>query len=145
MFVILFFLAALLVIVVGVDIGHTLTLSWSRSGESISQSVTVEAAGEHNCNVTVPAATTDKRADIAIDVSEMKSLYIHSDQNVVIETNNATTPANTLIIAANKPLIWFIGCGLTNPLTADVTAIFITNAGTSPANVRIRVLEDATT
>ena len=135
---------ALLVLVAGVDIGHTLTVSWSRNGETISQPVVVEADGETNRNVTVNAATTDKQVNIAIDVSELKLLYIHSDQNVTIETNSGGAPVNTITLLANKPLSWYLGCGLANPLTTDVTDFFITNAGDTAANVRIRTLIDET-
>jgi hypothetical protein len=135
----------LFALVAGLDIGHTLTLSWARNGETISQTVTIEADSERNTNVTVPNATTDLRVNIAIDVSELKLLYIHSDQAVTIETNAVdATGGNTLTIAANKPLVWFVGCGMTNPLTADVTDMYITNAGGTSANVKIRTLIDET-
>lgn len=124
------------------DISHVLTLSWARSGESIAQSVTISDNGELNRNVTVAPATTDFPVAAVIDVSEVKALYIHSDQNVTIETNSSSAPANTLTVTANKPLVWYTGCGLVNPLTVDVTSIFITNAGATAANVRIRVLID---
>lgn len=41
------------------DISHTLTLSWARSGESISQTVSPSADGEANRNITVPGSTTN--------------------------------------------------------------------------------------
>jgi len=126
------------------DISQVLTLSWARNGESIAQTVTIEADGEGNRNVTVNAATTDKRVDIAIDVSELKLLYIHSDQDITIETNSGSAADDTLTIKANKPFVWYADCGLTNPLGTDVTALFITNAGATAANVKIRTLEDTT-
>ncbi len=135
---------AALVIVARADIDHTLTLSWARNGEPISQTVTVSAEGETNANVTVPNATTDKRLKIAIDVSEVKLLYIHSTQAVTIETNSASSPADTLTLAANKPLLWYVGCGWALPLTTDVADFFITNAGGTAADVKVRVLEDTT-
>ena len=135
----------LLLLIARVDITHTLTLSWSRNGESIAQTVPVDASGETNRNVTVPPATTDMRVDINIDADKVQSLYVLSDQAVTIETNSATVPGNTLTIAANKPYIWYSGCGLTNPITVDVTAsIYLTNPGSTAANVRIRILEDVT-
>lgn len=126
------------------DIAHVLTLSWARSGEAIAANVTVEADGETNRNLTVPASTTDFRTNIAIDVSEVKSLYIHSDVSVTIETNSSSAPDDTLTVAAGKPLVWYTGCGLANPLTTDVTDFYITNATGGPAAVKIRVLIDET-
>jgi hypothetical protein len=136
----------LLVLVAGVDIGHTLTLSWARSGETISQTVTVEAEGERNYNVTVNAATNDKRVECPIDVSEVKSLYIHSDQTVTFEFNDTAGAQGSFTVTANKPVIWFTGCGfaLSALLPADVTDFYISNAGGTAANVKIRILEDTT-
>ena len=137
--------AVWLVALLGVDIGHTLTLSWARSGESIAQTVTIEADGETNRNLTVPGTTTDFRTNISIDVSELKALYIHSDVNITIETNATdATGGNTLTLLANKPLVWYVGCGLTNPLTNDVTDMYITNGTGGSATVRIRTLIDET-
>jgi hypothetical protein len=136
---------AFLALVAGVDISHALTLSWSRSGETIAQTVTIEADGETNRNLTVPASTTDFRTNIAIDVSEVKLLYIHSDVAVQIETNATdATGGNTVQIAANKPFLWYVGCGWVLPLTTDVTDMYITNATGGIATIRIRLLIDET-
>lgn len=124
---------------------HAIALNWTRSGESITKSVTVTADGEHNVDVTVNAATTDKQVDIALDVSEIQSLYISSDKDITIETNAVNAAGgNTLTVGADEPMVWYAGCGLTNPLTADVTVMYITNAGASAATVKIRILEDVT-
>lgn len=130
----------------GVDISHTLTLSWARSGETIAQTVTIEAEGEKNANVTVNASTTDKRVEFPIDVSEVKSLYIHSDQTVTFEFNDNAGAQGSFTVTANKPVIYYTGCGwdLSDLLPADVTDFYISNAGGTAAAVRIRVLEDTT-
>jgi hypothetical protein len=130
----------------GVDISHTLTLSWARNGETISQTVTVEAEGERNYNVTVNASTTDKQVECPIDVSEVKSLYIHSDQTVTVEFNDNAGAQGSFTVTANKPVIYYVGCGwdLSDLLPADVTNFYITNAGGTAAAVKIRILEDTT-
>ena len=129
-----------------VDISHTLTLSWARSGETISQTVTIEAEGERNYNVTVNASTTDKRVECPIDVSEVKSLYIHSDQTVTVEFNDNAGAQGSFTVTANKPVIYYVGCGwdLSDLLPADVTDFYITNGGLTAAAVKIRILEDTT-
>lgn len=136
----------LLALVAGLDIAHVLTLSWARSGETISQTVTVEAEGERNYNITVNASTTDKQVEMPIDVSEVKALYIHSDQTVTIEYNDNAGAQGSLTVTANKPIIWFTGCGyaITAILAVDVTNFYISNAGGTAATVKIRILEDTT-
>lgn len=142
----LLFALLLFCLFAGVDIAHVLTLSWARSGETISQTVTIEAEGERNYNVTVNAATTDKQVEMPIDISEVKALYIHSDQTVTIEYNDNAGAQGSLTVTANKPIIWYVGCGyaITAVLAADVTNFYITNAGATAAAVRIRILEDTT-
>ncbi|VTR99240.1 unnamed protein product [Gemmata massiliana] len=139
-------LIALALLALAPGISHSLTLSWARNGEAITNVVTVTANGETNLDLTVPANTTDLRADIDLDADKIQSLYILSDQNVTIETNSGTSPGNTLTIGANKPYVWYLGCGLTNPITTDVAAsIYVTNPSTTlAANVQIRVLQDMT-
>ena len=126
------------------DLVHNLEITFDRAGERIAALVVVAADGEENRTVTVPPATADKRLRISIDVSELKLLYVHSDQAVTIETNSGTVPADTLTVLANKPLAWYAGCGLANPFTADVTDLYLTNAGARPATVRVLGLVDAT-
>jgi hypothetical protein len=121
-----------------------LTLSWARSGETISQTVTLDAEGERNYNVTVNAAQTDKQVEMPIDISEVKSLYIHSTEDVTIEYNDAAGAQGSLTVTAEKPIIWYLGCGyaITAVLAVDVTNFYLTNAGADAAVVKIRILED---
>jgi len=124
---------------------QTLTLSWSDgSSTSLTKSVAQTDEGGLYLDFTVAGATTDKRVLAAIDVSALKLLYILSDKDITIQTNDGTTPDNTLTITANKPLVWYSGCGLPNPLTVDVVDIYVTNAGGTTATVNIRALQDAT-
>jgi hypothetical protein len=128
----------------GANISHVLTLSWARSGETISQTVTLDAEGERNYNVTVNAAQTDKQVEMPIDISEVKSLYIHSTEDVTIEYNDAAGAQGSLTVTAEKPIIWYLGCGyaITAVLAVDVTNFYLTNAGADAAVVKIRILED---
>ncbi len=139
-------LLGLALVSLALGISHQLTLSWARNGESIAKVVTVTANGETNRDVTVPANTTDMRVDIDLDADKIQSIYILSDLAVTIETNSGTVPGNTLNIAAGKPYIWYLGCGLVNPITTDVaSSIYLTNASTTEAaSVQIRILEDVT-
>lgn len=135
-----------LCLVLGADISHTLTLSWARSGESISQTVTLSDSGECNRNVTVNASTNDVQVECPIDVDKVKSLYIHSDQDVTFEFNDNAGAQGSFAATANKPIIYFTGCGwdLADLLPADVTSFYISNAGLTAANVKIRIIEDNT-
>lgn len=126
------------------SISHTMTLSWGSGGSFLSKSVALVSEGENNRDVSVPATTDDMEVDWDVNVARMKSLFILSDQDITINTNSSSVPADTLTPKANKPLIWYDGSGLANPLGTDVSRLFISNAGASAAAVSIRELEDST-
>ncbi len=123
---------------------HVLTFTWTRSGDQISKSITATDAGEANIDVALTALQANAQGDIAIDVSALKSLFIHSDVGCDIYTNAASggSPDNHLTLIADKPLAWYYGCGLVNPLTVDVTKVYITNAANSVGTVKIRTIQD---
>lgn len=93
---------------------------------------------------SIPTATTDQQVNIAFTVAALKALLIYSDYAVTIETNDGTTPDDTLSIAAGIPFLWLSGSGITCPITATVTKFYITNASGSTATVKIRALVDGT-
>jgi len=81
---------------------------------------------------------------MTIDVSQLKAIYILSDQNITLETNSGSAPADTLNLLANVPYVWHTGSYFTNLLTTDVTASYWTNASGSVANVNIELVVDPT-
>jgi hypothetical protein len=124
---------------------NTLSLNWTDGGTPITQTVAVDAATT-GVNETINAATNDVQINIAIDVSALKSLYILSNKALTLQTNNSTTGDDEFTLAADKPLVWYEGCGLPNPFDSavDVATIFASNAGTVAATLKIRVQQDAT-
>lgn len=138
-------LAGLLLVVVGVGLGvtHVLTLNYTRQGESITKNVSIESSGEVNIDETVPASSNIVVA-CNIDVSALKSIYISSDQTVTLTTNDDGTPDDTLVITADKPLVWYTGCGLPNPFDSavDVVTIKATRGSAGNAALKIRVVQD---
>jgi len=123
---------------------QSINLDWSAGNDSIPKKITVTADSEANYELAVADESTDLAANVAIDFSAVKLLYIVSDQDLTIETNDGSSPDDTLTLVANKPLVWFEDCGYTNPLSADVTAVYLTNASGTDATLNIKVLQDAT-
>lgn len=120
---------------------HNIDLTWSRGNESVNQRVSLTSDSETNMDITVPIAT-DTLANIAIDVSVLKVLFLLSDVDVTIQTNDGATPGDTINLSAGVPLAWFTGCGFSNPLTVDVTKIYLT--AVAAGTLQMRVLQDAT-
>ena len=92
----------------------------------------------------VATASTDYEIGMALDVSACKSFYLESDQNVTFETNDGTTPGNTIALLANKPYVWHVNAYDSFLLTVDVTSVFITNASGATATIYCVALFDAT-
>ncbi len=123
---------------------HTYALGITAVGVALAYEVDLTADGETSLDLTVADGVTDQLTTIAIDFSELEGLFIYSDYAITVETNDGTTPDDTIAIAAGVPMVWYTGCDHANPLTADVTAFYITNASGSTANIKIRVLQDST-
>lgn len=131
---------------------HNIDVTWSRganSADPVAQRVTKSAQaelilGDDASPLQIADSTTDGEVVAALDVSALKSLMILSDQNVTIETNDGSSADDTLTLVGGEPLVWWDGCGYSCPLTADVTAFYITNASGATANVQMRFLSDPT-
>jgi hypothetical protein len=126
------------------SIQHAITIQWEQGNNSLSQRDTFTGEAEANVSVSVPDSSTDFEVTLGIDVSEIKSIIIASDQNITVETNDGTTPDDTFTIEANNPLIWNVDSPAATPFSADITALFVTNASGAAATFNVRCLVDAT-
>lgn len=129
------------------DFTHTTALTWSGTGSaSFGGSLSDSADAEDNRNVTV-GTSTEVEIDIAIfSATRLRHLFIMSDQNVTIRTNQGATgtPGDTIAIVANAPLSYSASTGTTGPFSVDVTALFVQNATATDATLRVRTLQDST-
>lgn len=90
----------------------------------------------------VVADSSTLSAVISIDVSAIKGLMISCDQNVTVDSNNASQAAISLI--ADKPYVWQTGDLDACLLTHDITTLTVANASGEAANFELRVVTDAT-
>ena len=126
-------------------IEHVSTISLLQGGVILSQSVTSSGSNEINIDEAIPDSSTDLEVTLNVDQSTMVSLYIESDQAILIETNDGSTPTDSFTLVANEPILWTTNSIHSNPVTADITAnIFVTNSSGSTANLKIRILQDST-
>jgi len=126
-------------------ITHTTRLSWTgEGGLAVTGALAKAANAEQNRVLAVPGESTDAEFDLDFAFADLKSIYLQSTQDVTIETNDGAAPDDTITLKAGVPFWWADGNGAGNPFTADVSTIFITNAGTTAAQVDIRVLYDST-
>lgn len=121
------------------------TLTWTKDGDQTSQNVTLSSGGAHqHVTDTVPASTTDRQVNCAIDVSGLQGIYILADGDLALEANSGSAADYTLTITGDKPFVWYKGSGITNPLTDDTTEFYVTNAGGSEVTLDIYVEQDPT-
>lgn len=122
---------------------HSATVQ-TPSRSVVGLNVAVTAEGHNERVVTVPDASTDLQIELPIDVTEMKSLVMKATVDMTIETNDGITPTDTIALKAGEVLKWKTGGYFTNPLSADVTDLYVTNASGAEGELYVSVLEDPT-
>lgn len=112
----------------------------------LRQTEKVQSEGSQAIDVDVPDSATDKQVAVELDVSEIKALYMESDQDITVETNNGATPDDTINLKAGKPLIWTPDDPHPNPFASavDVTDLFLSNSSGTDAKFKLRALSDVT-
>lgn len=113
--------------------------------ETITREETITADSGTDVNITAPDGETTESA-IAIDVSELKSLYIDSNVDVTIKTNIEGAPDDEIPVTGGLPIMWSENDDAANPFSSgtDVTSFHIVNASGDEALVRVRILQDST-
>ena len=122
---------------------HSLTRKWTSGSATIQEVENISVDGEENREVSV-AANTTVQVVLALDYTQIASLYMHSDQALTVESNDDTTPDDTINLVANLPLMWSTNAYLTNPFTANLTDLYLTNDGASTATFKLRLMIDTT-
>lgn len=124
----------------------TLPLTYSVSFDGARTEAGYDAVGSSKpaLDETIPGASSDLAVTWSCDVSELDAIVVLASTDMTVETNSAGSPVNTLALKAGRPVFWFTGCGWACPLTADVTALYVTKAGAGDASLRIWALQDAT-
>ena len=122
---------------------QTVAQSIRVGGQDVAQNNAYSADSQTSVDVAIPI----EAVNFALDVSQIKALFILSDQDLTIETNNAgpdPAPDDTISLVAGVPLVWTHDSYYANLLTTDITALYVTNASAAAARLRIEALHDAT-
>lgn len=81
--------------------------------------------------------------DVAISPHLLQSAMMSSDQPTTIMTNDPHSPQDTITLKAHVPLVWTMNSWWPVPFGPNnITVVYITNNGPSPANVQIRLLSN---
>lgn len=123
---------------------HTQQRSITVSGRTITKSNDFTGSRIESLDENVADSATDDELAFNLDVSACKSFWIVSDQDVTVETNDGSTPDDTLNLLANKPYMWNEDSYDSFLLGTDVTALFVTNSSGASARIQAEALTDAT-
>lgn len=119
---------------------QTITLTLKPSGTPVNHTVQLTDEGELSLDAAVETGVTNQLAAFTVDIAKTKMLLLSSNSDVTIKTNSTSSPGDTIVLLAGVPLLWFTGCHHAFPLTAAVTALYITNASGQQAQVKARTL-----
>jgi len=95
--------------------------------------------------ITVANGASNQLISLAgVDVSQLKGVFIASDQDVLVEFNSNAGSGGALNLEANMPYMWQVGDVNALLITADITAVYVTNASGADATLYFYFLHDAT-
>ena len=123
---------------------HALTETIVADGKSIPVTQEFTGDGDVGREIAVASDASDLAVNLAIDFSQIQSLWISADQDLTLETNSDSAPDDTIALKGGKPLHWEPDSYYDCPLTADVTVLYVTNGSAVACTLKIEVLEDAT-
>ena len=121
---------------------HKVTRTTSIQGRAVTQTITVSGEVSHSLSFAIVTATVDELIEIAFAVAKLKSIIIKTDQDVMLETNDGTTPQETINLTAAMALQWVSGEEGAIPFSGDITAFYFSNSSGETANIEIEALYD---
>jgi hypothetical protein len=120
---------------------HKITSTYATDeGNAVSALSTYTGTAEVGYDGTVPATTDLVEVDIAWLHANVHALLLYSSTALTIKTNNSGSPVQTLVLTAGQAIVWGTDHTEANPVTADVTKLFLSNDSANIATVKIRVL-----
>ena len=137
---------------------HSIVTTYKNEGGSIFiTQQTINGDLSQNVEQTIPIGSVDAEFDVNIPASQLLSFGAGCVKNrlalpgtnvtsLTIKTNSSSTPDETLVITPSGGIAWCTGSppSITQPITIDVTKIFVTLLGDAPADLSIRALIDST-
>lgn len=124
----------------------TLNIQYSITGlgSPISKTKSVTDEGDVTLEVAVADGQTNKLVACELDVSQCKALVLMATVAMTLKTNSSGSPADTIALSANVPLVYSGDAAETNPLGTDVTALYLTNASGTDGTFHMKAIFDAT-
>lgn len=128
------------------SVTQSFTLSASGVGDTVTSVFSVASGQGNVISESIPGPSTDLNVACVLAVAKMVSLVLYcATADMTVETNSGSAPAATVNLKAGKAVVWYSDSGLANPFGGtNVTALFITLAGTTAATFEMRAVVDPT-
>ncbi len=124
---------------------HILTQSIYTGGRTVVQQNSYSGGSQVNvADEAIADQESDKLVAFAVDVSQIKCLFMLSDEDLTVETNDGAAPDDTIALKADEPYIWHSDSLDTCLLTQDVEKLYVTNASGAVATLNIECVYDST-
>lgn len=120
---------------------HTFKRTSQIDGNSVlSSTEDVQSDLSVELDVTIPASTTNQAVAIAINPAKLRSLYmLATQQGLTVKANSTGSPTNTYTLVAGVAFEWSADAAyFSNPVASTISTIYVTNAGSTSARLRIR-------
>jgi hypothetical protein len=123
------------------------TITWTVDGSSQEQTSFSKTDAGTIAALDVDALAipvTNQLYNLTIDVSQIKFIVMIASADCTVEFNNSSSGTPTVTLVANEPYIWWVNAPWTNVLNVDVTALYLTAAGSGTMNFTLRGIVDPT-
>ncbi len=117
------------------------------AGNSINKEHEYTASDLRYIDYIVPAGSTDLLIPFALAYANLKTFGLQAiwttgltGANATLKTNSSGAPAQTFTLKPNVASGWHADEAFSNPITTNITALYVTNAdATNPFTLRIVV------
>lgn len=98
------------------------------AGAQIERVITITQGQVILINESIADSVTDQLVALALDISQLVAFAIvATGGDMTMETNNGTTPDDTLNLLDGKPVSWW-NQYLADHFTADIDGVYMTNS-----------------
>lgn len=103
----------------------------------IEQQLTYDCDGGVQILDEAISAADDQELSLAVPYAQIKFIYMLATVAMTIETNSSSAPTQSISLAANVPNCWISGGPGSNPITANITKIYVSAATAGTLNIQI--------
>jgi hypothetical protein len=123
---------------------HTVSVGLSGvTAKTLTGKVSASGNSEDGRSIDIPAGAVNQAVTFNLTVANMQSFFLVADGALTIKANSTSVPDYTLSPVAGTPIWWMYGQGMTNPVTANTTTLYVSNAGSASVRLDVTALQNS--